>query len=85
MMHGFGSDTLVGVSIKTLLLTLLVLLSLGIYIGVVIYGENSLTVLYRLKEKQEKLSSQKKQLQQQNVRLQKHFFELKQFEARSQS
>ena len=75
-------ETLAGVSLKTLLITVLVLLLLGIYIGVVIYGENSLSALYRLKAKQEALAKQKERLQHQNMQLQKHYFELIQFEPR---
>jgi uncharacterized membrane-anchored protein YhcB (DUF1043 family) len=75
-----GEETLAGVSLKTLLTTLLGLLLFGIYIGIVFYGENSLTVLSDLKEKQKELQHMKSHLMHQNRVLQKHYFELKQLE-----
>jgi len=74
------NETLAGVSLKTLLVTLLALLLLGVYIGIVFYGENSLTVWHRLKEKQHELQKEKERLQRQNMKLQKYYFELKQLE-----
>jgi cell division protein FtsX len=74
------SETLAGISLKTLLTTLIALLLFGIYIGVVFYGENSLTVWHNLREKQAKLQQEKKRLQHQNMVLQKYYFELKQLE-----
>ena len=74
------SETLAGVSLKTLLTTLIALLLLGIYIGVVFDGENSLTVWRNLREKQAKLQQEKERLQHQNMVLQKYYFELKQLE-----
>jgi len=47
---------------------------------VLIYGENSLTVLNQLKEKKQSLSQEEKALKVENQRLQKVYFELKQLE-----
>jgi hypothetical protein len=69
-----------GLSIKTFLISLLGILIFGIYLGVLIYGENSLTVLEHLKEKKAALIDRKKVLKAENRRLQKEYFELKQLE-----
>ncbi|MDM5272418.1 hypothetical protein PGH07_09525 [Sulfurovum sp. zt1-1] len=69
-----------GLSIKTFLIGLLVLLLFGIYLGILIYGENSLTVLDHLKAKKEALIYKKTALKAENRRLQKEYFELKQLE-----
>jgi len=53
-------------------------LVLGTYIGVLIFGENSLTVLNRLQKEQQSLKDERKQLQSSNQKLQKDYFELKQ-------
>ena len=73
-------ETLAGLSLKTMLVTIIGILLFGIYIGVLIYGENSLTVLNQLKEKKEGLFLEEKALKSENQRLQKEFFELKQLE-----
>jgi len=69
-----------GLSIKTLLITLIGILLFGIYLGILIYGENSLTVLNHLQNKKKSLMRQEKALKSENQRLQKEYFELKQLE-----
>lgn len=69
-----------GLSIKTFLIGLLGILLFGIYLGILIYGENSLTVLDHLKTKKEALIDKKSALKAENRRLQKEYFELKQLE-----
>jgi hypothetical protein len=69
-----------GLSLKAFLVTVLGILLFGIYVGVLIYGENSLTVLNQLKEKKQGLSLEEKILKVENQRLQKEYFELKQLE-----
>ena len=56
------------------------ILILGIYVGVLMYGENSLSVLNTLKEKKEYLTQEKRAIKSENQKLQKIFFELKQLE-----
>ena len=67
-----------GYSLKAFLITALGILLFGIYIGVLLYGENSLTVWNHLKDKKHHLIVEKKHLKFQNQTLQKEFFELKQ-------
>ncbi len=71
---------LAGLSVKTLLLTLIGILLFGIYIGILIYGENSVTVLQHLEAKKTALKKESAILKADNQRLQKEFFELKQLE-----
>jgi hypothetical protein len=72
--------SIAGLSLKAFLVTVLGILLFGIYAGVLIYGENSLTVLNQLKEKKQGLSLEEKILKVENQRLQKEYFELKQLE-----
>ncbi len=69
-----------GLSLKAFLVTVLGILLFGIYIGILIYGENSLTVLHHLKEKKQSLTQKEITLKIENQRLQKEYFELKQLE-----
>jgi len=73
-------EGIAGFSLKTFLVTAIGILLFGIYVGVLMYGENSLTVLNQLKEKKESLSLEDKTLKVENQRLQKEYFELKQLE-----
>ena len=73
-------EAIAGLSLKALLVTAIGILLFGIYIGVLIYGENSLTVLNHLKEKKQVLIQEEKALKTENQRLQKEYFELKQLE-----
>jgi hypothetical protein len=72
--------TLAGLSLKTLLAATIGILLFGIYVGVLIYGENSLSVLQRLKKEKSALRQQARVLKIQNQKLQKEYFELKQLE-----
>ena len=65
-------------SFRALLLTGLGIVLFGIYVGILIYGENSLTVLDNLKEKKALLKVEGKALKNKNQKLQKTYFELKQ-------
>lgn len=73
-------ERIAGLSIKAFLLTAIAILVFGIYVGILIYGENSLTVLNQLKEKKEALLKESRMLKSENQRLQKEYFELKQLE-----
>jgi len=73
-------EAIAGLSLKTILITVIGILLFGIYVGILIYGENSLTVLNHLKEKKEMLKQEEKHLKAENQKLQKELFELKQLE-----
>ncbi len=73
-------EGIAGFSLKAFLTTALGILLFGIYVGILMYGENSLTVLNHLEEKKEQLTKEKTAIKIENQRLQKEFFELKQLE-----
>jgi len=73
-------EEIAGLSLKALLVTAIGILLFGIYVGILIYGENSLIVLNQLKEKKQVLIEEKNILKTENQRLQKEYFELKQLE-----
>jgi len=73
-------DTLAGLSLRTLLIATIGILLLGIYIGILVYGENSLKVLQHLKVKKQALQEEAQILKTENQKLQKEYFELKQLE-----
>ena len=78
-MHTQEEDEgIAGFSLKALLLTAIGILLFGVYVGILIYGENSLTVLNQLKEKKAKLLAEGNQLKNENQKLQKTYFEYKQ-------
>ena len=75
-----GTGDILGLSIRVITMTAVVIMLFGVYLGVLIYGENSLTVLDRLRQKKENLLIEATQLKNKNQRLQKEFFELKQLQ-----
>ncbi|WP_121763527.1 FtsB family cell division protein [Helicobacter burdigaliensis] len=59
-------------------LTLILLVCiLALYFGNLLFGENSLSVLYKLKNKEEAIRTEVNRLMNENARLQKELFELK--------
>ena len=72
------ATTLAGLSVKTLLLATIGFLLFGIYVGILIYGENSLTVLQQLRHKKDDLKAEVRQLKHENQQLQKAYFGYKQ-------
>jgi hypothetical protein len=75
---------MIHLSLKTILITLIGILLFGIYMGILLYGENSLSVLAQLRDKKKSLLQQEKALKLQNQKLQKKFFELKQLEPKEE-
>ncbi len=59
------------------LVLLLAVLVLGIYIGTLFFGTNSLEVLLDLRKKENELNYKVEQLRSENAQLQKEYFELK--------
>jgi hypothetical protein len=56
-------------------------LALGIYLGVLLYGTNSLEVLFNLNEYEGYLHSEIYRLKNENAELQREYFELKEISA----
>lgn len=61
-----------------------VVLTVGIYMGFIFFGDNSLSVLLDLEEHQEYLTEDIERLKAENAALQKQYFELKELDADSQ-
>ncbi len=74
-------EQIVGLSLKTFLVTLIGILLFGIYVGILIYGENSLKALTTLQKRKVVLQLEVKSLKAENQELQKAYFELKQLGA----
>lgn len=71
-----------GLSLTKFLILLMVVLASGVYIGILLYGTNSLEVLLGLQDYEEYLQSEISRLRTQNAELQKEYFELKEISAK---
>jgi len=71
-----------GLSLTKFLTLLLIVLATGVYIGILLYGTNSLEVLLGLQDYEEYLQSEIDRLRTQNAELQKEYFELKEISAK---
>ena len=69
-----------GIPLQRLAIALIVVIALGIYAGVLLFGPNSLMVLMSLEEQRSSYELYIKRLKAQNAALQKEYFELKQLE-----
>lgn len=75
------TEEYLGLSLKKFLFLLFIVLALGIYIGVLFYGNNSLEVLFGLQDYENFLESEISRLKSENASLQKEYFELKEISA----
>ncbi|MEA3330530.1 MAG: hypothetical protein U9Q29_02405 [Campylobacterota bacterium] len=66
-----------GLSLTKFLTLVFIVLALGIHLGVLLYGTNSLEVLFGLEDYETYLHSEIYRLKDENAQLQKEFFELK--------
>ena len=69
-----------GVPIQRIIIVLVVVVVLGIYAGVLLFGPNSLMVLMGIEEQRTSYEWYIKTLKAKNAALQKEYFELKQLE-----
>ena len=74
------SGGILSLSVRVIAVTAIVIILFGIYLGILVYGEDSLTVLHDLKQEKRDLLAEAKQLKSENQRLQKESFELKQLQ-----
>jgi len=65
-----------GFSLKSILLILIGIVALGLYIGVLLFGDNSLLVLNRLGREKNSLVQERKEIKTSSQKLQKEYFEL---------
>jgi len=73
-----------GLSTQKFLLASGTVLAVGVYLGFIFFGNNSLSVLLDLEEHQDYLSQDIERLKAENAALQKQYFELKELDADSQ-
>ncbi|QOY52027.1 hypothetical protein [Candidatus Sulfurimonas baltica] len=71
-----------GLSVAKFLILALIVLCIGIYLGVLLYGTNSLEVLFGLQDYEEYLHSEIYRLKDENAELQREYFELKEISAK---
>jgi len=75
------TEKYLGLSLSRFLVLLCIVLASGVYIGILLFGENSLEVLLGLDDYQTYLQDEIIRLKSQNAQLQKEYFELKEISA----
>jgi len=75
------TERYLGLSWTKFLLSILFVLTVGVYIGILLFGDNSLDVLLRLESYEDYLKKEITRLKQENATLQKEYFELKELDA----
>ncbi|WP_418640904.1 hypothetical protein [Sulfurimonas sp. ST-27] len=70
-----------GLSLKKFFFLFALVIGLGIYLGVLLYGTNSLEVLFGLQEYENYLQNEVVHLKKENAELQREYFELKEISA----
>ena len=70
-----------GLSLAKFLSLLLIVLGLGIYLGILLYGTNSIEVLFGLEDYENYLQDEVHRLKNENAELQREYFELKEISA----
>lgn len=70
-----------GLSLAKFLLFVLIILAFGIYIGLLLYGTNSIEILFGLEEYEIYLQDEVYRLKHENSELQREYFELKEISA----
>lgn len=70
-----------GLSLGKFFFLFILVIFLGIYLGVLLYGTSSLEVLFGLQDYENYLSSEVVRLKTENAQLQREYFELKEISA----
>ena len=70
-----------GLSFTKFLVLLVIVLTFGIYIGIILYGANSVEILMGLQDYELYLEDEVYRLKQENAQLQREYFELKEISA----
>jgi len=79
--HQSITEKYLGMSLGKFSLLLILIILLGVYIGILLYGTNSLEVLFGLQEYEHYLHNEVEQLKAENAELQREYFELKEISA----
>jgi len=70
-----------GLSFKKFFFLFVIVIMLGIYLGALLYGTNSLEILFGLQDYKSYLHDEIVQLKSENAELQREYFELKEISA----
>ncbi len=70
-----------GLSLSKFFFLFFIVVSLGIYLGILLYGTNSLEILFGLQEYETYLQGEVTELKLENAELQREYFELKEISA----
>ena len=70
-----------GLSLSKFIVLFLIIVLLGIYLGVLLYGTNSFEILSGLEDYQDYLQDEVVRLKNENAELQREYFELKEISA----
>ena len=70
-----------GLSLGKFLVLFFIVLTTGIYLGILFYGTNSIEILFGLEEYQDYLHTEIHRLKDENAELQREYFELKEISA----
>ncbi|MFT7861009.1 MAG: hypothetical protein ABXS93_08730 [Sulfurimonas sp.] len=70
-----------GLSLQKFFILVFVVITFGIYLGVILYGTNSVEVLLNLQDYEHSLDSEVVRLKKENAELQREYFELKEISA----
>jgi len=79
----FDFDTLRYIGIKKIIIAFGLIVFIGIYLGVILFGENSILALWHLKQEKRELTKEITDTKNKNQELQKEYFLLKQLEPKS--
>ncbi|MDQ1263208.1 MAG: hypothetical protein QG559_209 [Campylobacterota bacterium] len=71
-----------GISLVKFLLLICMVFGVGVYLGLLLYGTNSIEILLGLQEYQEYLQNEIARLKTENADLQREYFELKELSAK---
>jgi cell division protein FtsB len=74
------TERYLGLSLPKFLVAVFLVLLLGTYIGILLFGDNSLEVLLELEEYESYLQDEISRLKAENANLQKEYFELKELD-----
>jgi len=70
-----------GLSVSKFFFLLFIVILLGIYLGILLYGTSSLEILFGLEDYEQYLQSEVSKLKLENSELQREYFELKEISA----
>ena len=70
-----------GLSLNKFFALFFIVIAFGVYLGIVLYGANSMQVLSGLQDYERYLKTQTKELKNENAELQREYFELKEISA----